>query len=147
MIKENFYETMFILPSDVFSRNAEEITSKLEKTIEGLGGKIRVSRLWEERKLAYSIKNRSRGVYWVIYYRIETDKVAELDLQFRLNGNVLRFLTIKLDSRLEELVLQRSLAEPASETEGQASDVKVDAVDEDDEDDDDEDEASVDEAF
>ena len=139
---------MFILPSDVFSRNAEELTSKLEKTIEGLGGKIRVSRLWEERKLAYSIKNRSRGVYWVIYYRIETDKVAELDLQFRLNGNVIRFLTVKLDPRLEELVLQRSLAEPASETEGQASDVKVDAIDEDDEDEDeDEDEASVDEVF
>ena len=147
LIKENIYETTFILPSDAFAKRADEITSKLEKTIESLGGKIRVSRLFDERKLAYAIDNRTRGVYWTIYYRIETNKTAELDLQFRLNNDVMRYLTLKLDPRLEEVVLQRTLAEPASESEGQDSDVKVD-VDEDDEDEEDvEDEASVDEVF
>ena len=138
MIKENFYETMFLLASDAFARNQEEITGKLEKTIESLGGKIRVSRLWEERKLAYPVKNRTRGVYWVIYYRITTDKLEELNLQFRLNTDVLRCLPLRLDPRLEEVLIQHTLAEPTAAAEGQESDVVDDEDDDEDEDEDDE---------
>lgn len=137
MIKENFYETMFILAPEAYARNQEEVPAKLAKTIESLGGKIRVSRLWEERKFAYPIKNHNRGVYWVIYYRITTDKIAELNYQFRLNGDVLRFLPIKLDTRLEEAVVQRSLAEPVAESDEQKTDVAVDVEVDDEEEDED----------
>ena len=146
MIKENFYETMFILAPEAYARNQEEVTAKLVKTIESLGGKIRVSRLWEERKFAYPIKNHNRGVYWVVYYRITTDKIAELNYQFRLNNDVLRFLPIRLDSRLEEIVIQRSLAEPVAESDEQKADVAVD-VEADGDDEEDEDASEVDSAF
>lgn len=117
MNKENVYEGLFILNSEAYARNPEEVSGAIPKTIESLGGVVRVSRLWDERKFAYPIKNHRRGVYWLAYFRIATDKVADLNRQFRLNGNVIRFLVTNLDPRLEETLVQHALSGSVEEPE------------------------------
>ncbi|MBR0225052.1 MAG: 30S ribosomal protein S6 [Thermoguttaceae bacterium] len=123
MNKENVYEGLFILNSDAYARNPEEVSGPIAKTIESLGGVVRVSRLWDERKLAYAIKNHRRGAYWLAYFRIATDKVADLKRQFQLNNNIIRFQIISLDPRLEETLVQHALAGPAKVEEEETQDV------------------------
>ncbi len=133
MKKENVYDGLFILNSDAYARNPEEVSGAIAKTIESFGGTVRVSRLFEERKLAYPIEGHKRGVYWLCYFRLATDQKKELDRQFTLNGNIIRFLITRLDPRLEEPLVQHALNN-VNLTESAGSENVVVDVDQDEED-------------
>jgi len=136
-LTEHVYEGFFLLDSDQYARNSEEVSGQIAKAIESFGGKVSVSRLWEERKLAYPVKGHKRGTYWLAYFRLDTDKVKELNRQFQLSGSILRFLLVKIDERLEEALvkhaqegpIKREAEVPESE---KKEDVFVDADDADD---------------
>ncbi len=139
MTQEHVYEGLFILNSDAYARNPEEVSGQIAKTIEALGGTVRVSRLWEERKLAYAIKNHRRGAYWLTYFRMTTDKLADLNRQFQLNGNVIRFLIQNLDPRLEDALVEHALAGPAKREEGSEEAPAQDLYEDEDDDEEEED--------
>ena len=142
MTSEHVYEGLFILNSEAYARNPEDISGQIAKTIEAMGGTVRVSRLWEERKLAYPIKNHRRGTYWLAYFRLDTDKVADLNRQFQLNGNIIRFLLTTIDPRLEDALVDNALNGPAKAEEAndvEASQSVYDDADDEDDDEDDED--------
>ena len=123
---EHIYEGLFILDSDQYNRNPEEISGQIAKAVESFGGTVRVSRLWEERKLAYPINGHKRGTYWLAYFRLDTEKLKELNRQFQLNNSIVRFLLVSIDPRLEEALVEHALAGPAkreSEEEAAAPDV------------------------
>lgn len=109
---EHVYEGLFILDSDLYARNPEEVSSQIAKTIESFGGTVRVSRLWEERKLAYPVNGHKRGTYWLAYFRLDTAKMTELNRQFQLANSILRFLLVNIDERLEEALVEHALAGP-----------------------------------
>ncbi|MBQ1456489.1 MAG: 30S ribosomal protein S6 [Thermoguttaceae bacterium] len=110
---EHVYETLFILDTEQYSRNPEEVSGQIAKAIEELGGTVRVSRVWDEdRKLAYEIDGHKRGTYWLVYYRLDTEKTKDLNRQFQLMNPVVRFLTITIDERLEEALVNHALNPP-----------------------------------
>ena len=53
------------------------------------------------RKLAYPINKNERGFFQVIYYTMEPSAIAEVERRFRINEELLRFVTIKYDSKRE----------------------------------------------
>jgi small subunit ribosomal protein S6 len=53
------------------------------------------------RKLAYPINKNERGYYHVIYYSIAPSSIAEIERRFRINEDLLRFVTIKYDTNRE----------------------------------------------
>ncbi len=140
MKQEHFYEGLFILDSEVYNKNQEGTARQIAETIENLGGKVRVNRIWEERKLAYPIKHHSHGTYWISYFRIDTGMMSDLNRQFQLNNGILRFLLLEIDARLEEQMVQNAERGPIKREEEKAESDDVsydDDVDDDDEDDDD----------
>jgi small subunit ribosomal protein S6 len=56
----NVYEGMFIFDSGRYGRDPEGVSGAISKMIEEAGGEMLVSRLWEERRLAYPIKGKRR---------------------------------------------------------------------------------------
>ncbi|MGI5832713.1 MAG: 30S ribosomal protein S6 [Thermoguttaceae bacterium] len=116
-MSENIYEGLFILDTAKYNRDPEVVSNQIAETIESMGGKVRVSRLWEERKLVYPIKGQTRGIYWLTYFLLETDKVKDLHRQFRINGNILRFLVLRIDPRLEEALVEHAIAGPVHKEE------------------------------
>ena len=75
----NVYEGMFILDSNRYSRDPEAVSGQIPKMIEEAGGEILVSRMWEERRLAYPIEGHRKGTYWLAYFRVEGEKIAALE--------------------------------------------------------------------
>lgn len=74
----------------------ESIASEFDavaKLIESSGKLIKLDR-WGKRKLAYVIRKRTHGEYAVFYYEGTGAIAAELDKRFRINENILRWLTI-----------------------------------------------------
>ena len=57
---------------------------------------------WDECKLAYDIKGKSRGTYILCYYRAEGGKIAEIERDVRLSGRVMRVLTLTAEHMTKE---------------------------------------------
>ena len=76
---DNVYEGMFILDSSRYGHDPEAVSGQIDETIQKLGGKILVSRLWEERRLAYPIKSHRKGTYWLTYFRLSGAPVDDLE--------------------------------------------------------------------
>ncbi|MFH1924174.1 MAG: 30S ribosomal protein S6 [Planctomycetota bacterium] len=107
---ENVYEGMFLLDSNRYGRDPEGVSSQVSQLIREAGGEILISRLWEERRLAYSIKGRRKGTYWLTYFRIDGEKLTDLNRQCRLRDNILRVLFVKIDPRIVDTLVEHARA-------------------------------------
>ena len=112
-MKENVYEGLFILDSDKYAKNANEVSGLITKYIEQVGGELLVSRLWEERRLTYPIKGHRRGTYWLTYFKVDTQKLKELNRQCQIADSILRFLFLQVDPRLVDTLVEHAKAGPA----------------------------------
>jgi len=110
----NVYEGMFILDSNRFARDPEGVSGQIPKIIQEAGGEVLVSRLWEERRLAYPIKGHRKGTYWLTYFRLEGTALAGVRQRFQLSDSILRFLFVKVDPRIVDTLVQHALAGPAA---------------------------------
>lgn len=110
----NVYEGMFILDSNRFARDPEGVSGQIPKIIQEAGGEVLVSRLWEERRLAYPIKGHRKGTYWLTYFRLEGTALAGVRRRFQLSDTVLRTLFLKVDPRIVDTLVQHALAGPAA---------------------------------
>ncbi len=102
------YEGLFILDSNGFARDRDGLTNTVNGFIEEAGGQIEVSRLWEERRLAYPIDGHRKGAYWITYFRMSTDRLKELTRQCEITDGILRQLFIRLPSALVDPILEHA---------------------------------------
>lgn len=109
----NVYEAMFILDSNRFARERVALPAEVEELIKSAGGEVLVSRLWEERRLAYPIAGQRKGTYWLTYFRGPSSMVTPLNKQCELHDGILRHLVLKVHPHLVEVVLEHAKAGPA----------------------------------
>jgi small subunit ribosomal protein S6 len=96
----NVYEGLFILDSSRYSRDAAGVAGRIDKLLTKHGGEVLVSRLWDERRLAYPINGQRKGVYWLTYFRLEGPKLSALTEEYQRDDNILRQLFLKVDPRI-----------------------------------------------
>ena len=108
----NVYEGLFIFDPNRYGHNPNGVSSQIPALIEKLGGEILVSRLWEERRLAYPIKGQRKGTYWLIYFRLDSEQLAELRRQCQINENLLRGLCLKVDPRIVDALVEHARSAP-----------------------------------
>ncbi|MEM6328657.1 MAG: 30S ribosomal protein S6 [Planctomycetota bacterium] len=109
---ENTYDGLFIFDGNKFARDQTALPTAVEKMITELGGEIKVSRLWEERRLAYPINGQRKGAYWLMYFTLDSSNVAALNRKCELRDGVLRQLILKIHPRLVEPILSHATATP-----------------------------------
>jgi small subunit ribosomal protein S6 len=113
------YEGLFIFDSNKFARDQASLPGEVEEMINSGGGEVIVSRLWEERRLAYAIKGQRKGTYWLMYFRSPTSEVKSLNRKCELHDSVLRHLVIKIHPSLVEPILAHASHEPVEEDEAE----------------------------
>ena len=95
---EKRYETVFILTPVLSDDQAKEAAKKFKKTITDLGGKIVNEEHWGLRKMAYPIQKKTTGFYHLLEFAGEGQEIVnQLELIFKRDERVLRFLTVALD--------------------------------------------------
>jgi len=84
-------------------KELEEQIQWVKSIIEKNGGEIVKVDNWGKRKLAYEIEKRKEGYYVLFLFRSSGDLVEELERNYRINNNVIRYLTVKRkESECEE---------------------------------------------
>ncbi len=93
----NHYETVFIATPVLSENQMKEAVQKFKKIITENSGEIIHEENWGLKKLAYPIKKKSTGFYYLIEFKGPGDIVEKLELQYRRDERILRFLTFKMD--------------------------------------------------
>lgn len=93
----NSYETVFILTPVLSDDQAKEAVQKFENEIAAFGGKLTHTEKWGLKKLAYPIQKKTTGFYYLLQYDGEGDLINNLEISFKRDERVMRFLTVKMD--------------------------------------------------
>ncbi|MXV38024.1 30S ribosomal protein S6 [Flavobacteriaceae bacterium Ap0902] len=93
----NHYETVFILTPVLSDSQVEEAVKKFEDFLKSKDAEIVHQENWGLRKLAYQIQLKRNGFYHLVEFKADGSIVGELELLFKRDERVLRFLTVKLD--------------------------------------------------
>ncbi|MBQ3034536.1 MAG: 30S ribosomal protein S6 [Alphaproteobacteria bacterium] len=96
-----FYENVFIARQDLTPAKVNELTDKYASVVESMGGKVSKRENWGLRNLAYKIQKNRKGYYTLMNIDAPADAVIEMERLMRLDENLIRYLTIKVDE-LEE---------------------------------------------
>jgi len=95
------YENLVIVKPTFTAEEIQASIKAVEEVITSNGGEIAATNAMGMRKLAYPIEKNERGYYYVIYYSVAPAAIAEIERRFRINEDLLRFITIKYDSNRE----------------------------------------------
>lgn len=90
----NNYETVFILTPVLSDLQMKEAVEKFSSIITDEGGEIVNVENWGLKKLAYPIQKKSTGFYNMIEFKADPTTIAKLELMFRRDERVIRFLTV-----------------------------------------------------
>ena len=93
----NNYEAVFILTPVLSEVQMKEAVEKFKATLTTNGAEIVHEENWGLRKLAYPIQKKSTGFYQLVEFKAEPEVIAQLEIQYRRDERVIRFLTFRLD--------------------------------------------------
>jgi small subunit ribosomal protein S6 len=93
----NNYETVFILTPVLSDAQMKEAVEKFKALLVAEGSEIVNEESWGLRKLEYQIARKSTGFYQMIEFKANPNVVAKLEINFRRDERVLRFITVKQD--------------------------------------------------
>ncbi len=88
------YETLTILHPDLAEARVKEVLTWMQQLVENGQGKVLQVEEWGMRDLAYRIQKQRRGYYVRLEYEATPAALQELERNFRLSEDVLRFLSI-----------------------------------------------------
>ncbi len=112
------YENLVIVKPTLTQEELEQELKAVEEVITSNGGEIAATDKMGMRKLAYPIQKNERGFYYVVYYTVAPSAINEIERRFRINENLLRFMTVKYDSKKEvnawTKMVEKAKAAPAA---------------------------------
>lgn len=91
------YETVFILTPVLSEDDAKKTIAAYADLLKSQGAEIVHEEHWGLKNLRYPIKKKTTGIYHLIEYKGTGKAIDTLEIAFRRDENVLRYLTVKLD--------------------------------------------------
>lgn len=117
-MRRNNYESAVIINATLDDTQIEAIVAKFKELIANNGGDLKNTDLWGRKRLAYMIQKHKVGYYAFFRFEAPSEFILKLERMYKLEENILRFLTLKLD--------KYALGELEKQTANQA--IKTEAV-------------------
>jgi small subunit ribosomal protein S6 len=95
------YESVFIARQDLSPAQVETLSTTVADLIKTNGGEVKKTEQWGLKNLAYRIRKNKKGHYVLMNIDAPATAIAEMERTMRINEDVLRYLTIRMDE-LEE---------------------------------------------
>lgn len=100
------YEHVFIARQDVSASQVEALTDEFKTIIADNGGTVGKTEYWGLKTLQYKIKKNRKGHYVLLNVDAPADALTELDRQQKINSDIIRTLTLRVDEHDEEQSVQ-----------------------------------------
>ncbi|ACF01988.1 30S ribosomal protein S6 [Rhodopseudomonas palustris] len=95
------YEHVFLARQDASAQQVEELTTQITGVIEGLGGKVTKTESWGLRSLTYRMNKNRKAHFVLLNIDGPAAVVSEIERQERINEDVIRYLTVRVDEHEE----------------------------------------------
>ena len=109
----NQYETVFIMTPVLSDVQMAETVEKFKGILTAAGAEIINEENWGMKKLAYPIEKKSTGFYQLLEFKAEPTVIDKLELNFRRDERVIRYITVKLDKYAAEYAAKRKSVKQA----------------------------------
>ena len=123
----NNYETVFILTPVLSDVQMKETVEKFKNLLKEQGAEIVNEEDWGLRKLAYGIDKKSTGFYAFLEFKANPTVIENLEVNFRRDERVVRFLTVRQDKFSHEYALKRRNKKSGKKSETAGKTEKVEA--------------------
>ncbi|MGB1772100.1 MAG: 30S ribosomal protein S6 [Planctomycetota bacterium] len=111
---ERLYEGLFLVDASVASQNWAELEALMTGIVTQHGGSIEYSEKWPEQRLAYEINGTKRGVYFLVYFRADTQSIVGMRNDAQLNEKIMRCLFVQETFLEEEMKRRQEVADRRS---------------------------------
>ena len=95
------YEHVYLARQDVSAQQVEELTAQLTGVVEQLGGKVTKNEYWGLKSLTFRIRKNRKAHFTLLNIDAPPAALTEIERQERINEDILRYLTVRVDE-LEE---------------------------------------------
>lgn len=103
----NHYETVFIVTPVLSESQVKETVKKFRNFVTENGGEVIYEDDWGLKKLAYPIQKKTTGFYHLIEFKAESEFIKKLEIQYRRDERIIRFLTFRMDKYAVEYAEKR----------------------------------------
>ena len=100
------YEHVFLARQDLSQAQVDTLAQNATKIIENNEGKVTKTETWGLKSLAYKIQKNRKAHYVMLNIDAPAGVIAELERQTRVNEDVIRYLTIRVDELESEPSVQ-----------------------------------------
>ena len=123
------YETIFIVHPDLTEEDTTAVVDKFRGILEDGGGFLVKEDHWGRRRLAYTVKKLNKGYFVLFEYGAEAPVVTEMERNFKIDEQVIRYLTVKLSDNFDQQAMAQAKAEAeAAKAEAEASKAEAEAA-------------------
>ena len=105
------YETMFIITPLLTEEQMKEVAGKFRDYLTSNQAEVVHEENWGLRKLAYPIKKKSTGFYHLIEFKADPTLIERLEIEYKRDERIMRFMTINLDKYAVEFNERRKRGE------------------------------------
>ena len=95
------YEHVYLARQDASAQQVDELTAQLKGVIEGLGGSIKKTEYWGVKSLSYRLRKNRKAHFTLMDVDAPPPAINEIERLERLNEDVLRYLTIRVNAHEE----------------------------------------------
>ena len=128
------YQSVLILKPDLDEAQVEQSVEKISAILGKFGGSILKLDKWGKKRLAYRVRKNKFGFYLNIYHTCEQGNIPNLEKEYQLYDQVIKYMVIRLDQRDLDRVMSKESessgeqgeAQPAAEKAASAEDAKKD---------------------
>jgi len=97
MNRENQYEVTIVFTPVMSEGEVKESIKGYTDFLKEQGCKILNEEHWGLKQMAYPIKKKTTGIYHILDFKADTQLIDKLELSFRRDESILRFLSVRLD--------------------------------------------------
>lgn len=95
------YEHIFLARQDISTTQVEELTKTITDLVTSNGGSVSKTEYWGLKSLTFRMNKNRKAHYTLLNIDAPATAIAEMERQMRINEDLLRFMTVRVDE-LEE---------------------------------------------
>jgi len=92
------YENVFIARQEISGAQVDVLADGFAQLVAEQGGEVKKREYWGLRNLAFRMKKNRKGHYVLFHLVAPPAVVSELERTMRINEDVLRYLTVRVDA-------------------------------------------------
>ena len=112
----SYYENVFITRQELGDKDINGVISNLTAILKNSNASVMHTEMWGLRNLAYKIDKNKKGHYVMLQIEGDGAAIKELERNMRIDENIIRFLSLKIDSISQEpSIMVKKTFEPRKE--------------------------------